>query len=152
MSYRQELIGALRLIAAVLEENALVPVPYFGCVIQRCESLEQMIAIGRAYGGRWDKKADGTDFELTRTFGGDLRMYLMLAREEVCTRVVVGTKEVAEKVIEAQAARVIPAHTEEIVEWHCPPSLAGLVKQEKAKQLAGPVEGEYLLSDEEVPF
>lgn len=153
MADRQKLIDGLRHIADTLQRNPLLPLPYFGCVLQQCSGLEQMIAIGKAYGGRWDKETTDSNFELRREFANDLRMYLMLARTEVCTRVVVGTKEVPEKVIEAQEARVIPAHTEEIVEWHCPPSLSELVR-EKAKELpAAEVEQVYLPSaDEEVPF
>jgi hypothetical protein len=44
-------------------------------------------------------------------------------RGNVCKKRVVGTKEVPEFYIAGTAGRVIPAHTEEVIEWDCPESL-----------------------------
>ena len=50
-------------------------------------------------------------------------------RDEVCERVVVGTREVVEEVKDPEALAAVPTitqkRTEEIVEWQCRPLLAG---------------------------
>jgi hypothetical protein len=92
MSDRTKLIASLRHVANVLGQNPLLPAPYFGTAITRVENLEQMIAVGKSYGGFWEKSTTDDDFQLRRTFSDALSMMTYTARENVCTRIVVGTK------------------------------------------------------------
>lgn len=86
--------------------------------------------IVRAVGGAWTKDASDDDFTMRHSRGA-LRLLVKATRQEVCTRRVVGTREVT-RTIPAQPA--IPATSEhtvtetvEDVEWECEPVLA-LVK------------------------
>jgi hypothetical protein len=149
---RAAFIEGLRQIADALENHTELRIPYVGSIIHRVEDLGEMLAVGKAFGGKWEKNAtDYGDFQLIRRFSDDLQYTVYTARENVCTRVVTGTKHVPEKVVEARPASVVPAHVEDVVEWHCPGSLTELVKQQK--QL---VEPELQLAgsddDEGIPF
>jgi hypothetical protein len=62
-----------------------------------------------------EKDYSNHSFNLKRKFGKYVSVTLNTSRENVCERKVVGTKE-----IEAQ---IIPARTEEIVEWECRDSI-----------------------------
>ena len=66
--------------------------------------------------GRVEKIHDENLFYVRRRFGPH-QIDGNVMRQEVCRRVVTGTKQIPE--------RVVPAHEEEVVEWECSPSLLG---------------------------
>lgn len=66
--------------------------------------------------GKARKEANGDSFWLSVDFGLVRIACFARDRDEVCRRVVKGTRRVP--------TRVIPAHDEEIVEWECDPLLA----------------------------
>lgn len=105
---RQQVIAGLRDLARFLEDQPDVKVfPHIGMVVpfkDREEFAVTALALGRA-----EKKHDSHYFSLVRHFGPYVRYEAFIACEKVCTRLVVGTRDVVEQ--------VIPAHTEEIVEW-----------------------------------
>lgn len=78
------------------------------------ESREQAADLARALGS-CRKEHHETTFHLVRDFGG-VELTFSFWRATVCDRVVVGTKEIPE--------RIVPAHTEELVEWQCIPLFA----------------------------
>lgn len=120
MNDREKLIAGLRKIADVLETNQEAKIPYFGPCVVRVDDSEQLLAQSRVFGGKWAKSVSDDSFNLRQHLGCSLELYLYADRENVCKKIVIGTKLVPETVIEAQ---IIPAHEEEIVEWHCPESL-----------------------------
>ena len=132
---RAKTIAALRHIADTLEGNPLVRVPYFGSAILGVGSLKEMVAVKKAYGGLWTKDIDitGEDFKLRRTFSDDLRIMVYTARENVCERIVVGTKIVPATTLPARDEVHMPERVEELVEWHCPKSLSELVREERTQ-------------------
>ena len=69
-------------------------------------------------------ESDGSFEALVKV--GDYTLVYYTSRENVCVKKVVGTKEVPEKVEPSYYTpeKVIPAHTEEIVEWDCGSVLA----------------------------
>ncbi|MBI3936388.1 MAG: hypothetical protein HY323_05380 [Betaproteobacteria bacterium] len=73
-------------------------------------------ALVRALGGKRKKDGVGNTFWVERRFGqaGVITVFAH-DREQVCRKVVTGTREISEE--------VIPAHTEEIIEWECPDAL-----------------------------
>lgn len=71
---------------------------------------EDLVAARRALGAV-SKSAVSTVFYIHRDFGGGVALEINVPREEVCRKVVKGTREVPEK--------VVPAHVEEDVEWVC---------------------------------
>ncbi len=64
--------------------------------------------------GKADKRHEGHFFSLLRKFG-PVRLELTTSREQVCEKVIIGTKEVPEV--------TYPARTEDVVEWVCSDSL-----------------------------
>lgn len=72
--------------------------------------------------GSCSKRTAGGDFEFLVDVTDEIQIIFYTARENVCDRVVVGTRMVPEKVVPEQ---VIAAHVEEIVEWVCPESILG---------------------------
>lgn len=129
---REKLISALRHIARVLEAKPLVPTPYFGTLIQRVDDADQMLTVARAYGGFWEKSTDNDSFRLRQELSEDIAILAYTSRENVCTRVVVGTKVIPAETLPAREETVIPERVEEVVEWHCPESLNELVKDKQA--------------------
>jgi hypothetical protein len=69
--------------------------------------------------GKAEKSQDSYYFDVTRKFGC-IELQFSINREKVCKRIVVGVKEVPQELI---PARLVEAHTEEIVEWQCEDSL-----------------------------
>ena len=98
-------------LAAFLEKNADFPQP--GKITQYMTE-EEFTTFIRDIG---PFKKEYTDaFVHINPIGLENVFSILIDRQTVCTRKVVGTKEVPE--------RVIPAHVEEIVEWDCKPMLA----------------------------
>jgi hypothetical protein len=75
--------------------------------------------VARAMGG-FIKTHDGCFLNLVHEFSG-FSLEVSYESKQVCERIVVGEEEVPEK--------VVPAHTREVVEWKCPPSLLAEVAQ-----------------------
>lgn len=71
---------------------------------------EHVATWARAF-GRGRKTYSDTGFSISKKLGDYVEFMVVCERNAVCTRRVVGTREVAEK--------ITPAHTEEIVEWDC---------------------------------
>lgn len=108
MSKREEFIAGLREVADFLEKNPSVPCPRYETLYVPTDKdglREAAKAPGHA-----DKGAFGEQFYIDRTFG-PVKITFAADRAEVCRKVVKGTREVPE--------RVVPARTEEIIEWEC---------------------------------
>jgi hypothetical protein len=80
--------------------------------------------------GKAEKNHTGNWFELKRRFGPVL-LEINTNRQNICERKVVGTREIEEK--------VIPARTEEIVEWECYDLLSVEIKPEYVHGVEGVV-------------
>ena len=61
---------------------------------------------------------DGSLFRICRDFG-PISLRYIFARSAVCTRKVIGTKVVPEKIKAAMEEEIIPEHEEDIYEWVC---------------------------------
>lgn len=73
--------------------------------------------------GSAQKEYTGNDlFKLTRMFG-PVELRAVVYRSAVCTRRVVGTREVVREVPDPAAPLIEVTETEEIVEWDCEPIL-----------------------------
>lgn len=104
---RGNTIQEMRDVLDFLESNPAIPLPY----LNQCDAFgekEDLDEIARAM-APCKKTHDGSHFSLRRQFGA---IRLGVHFDDVCERIVTGSKEVPEKVIEA--------HTEDIVEWKCP--------------------------------
>jgi hypothetical protein len=77
-------------------------------------AFDRLKRVHRTIGGTWDKDY-GYNMTFTRDyFGGKIE--LSTPREAACRKVVTAVTEVPEKVI---PERIVPARTEETVEWVC---------------------------------
>lgn len=129
---RQRSISDVRDFLAWLESHPEIPLPYeFGAGgrigIYAWNTKDEARIMARAM-GTFEKKADENFLELKKKFGS-LIVAAVFSRNQVCKRVVVGTKEIPEEVV---PEKVTPAHTVEIVEWQCPSLLDSVEEESEA--------------------
>ena len=79
--------------------------------------------IVKTIGGKWDKREGGDVLYLSRKIDG-LELTIFVDREQVCERIVTGTKTVTIPAKPAERARVVEVDE---VEWRCEPVLAEAV-------------------------
>jgi len=130
---RAEYIAGLRMLADALETNPELTLPYTGRttttinVIPFDNQREQLAAWARVLPGRKEKQPRGQYFDLIGAFRG-LKMMVICHRDEVCERVVLGTREVTETVPDPDLIAAVPTvtvtKTVEDVVWRCRPLLA----------------------------
>lgn len=133
---RAAYVAGLRALADLLEANPDLVLPFDGrthpiSVFARTgdDQRTALAAWVRALPGRKDKRETGTGgriFEVAGSLRG-LRVSVMADRDEVCERVVVGTREITETVPDPELVAAVPTvtvtRTEEIVDWVCHPVL-----------------------------
>lgn len=136
---RARYIDGLRLLASVLESNDEIPLPYDGSgstmsihFLSVADPREQLAAAARAFPVKWDKHVResekyGDYFDLEGQLAG-LKLQLTAYRDDVCRRVVTGTREVTEKVKDpgklAEVPEIEVTRTVEDVTWECGSLLA----------------------------
>ena len=113
-----EMIQGLRGLATLLENHLELPVHSSVSVLGRAADKEHLAACARAMGSV-DKIMDNNYFNIRKSFG-PITYEVYAPREEVCERVVVGTKHIPASFVPEQYSE---AHEEEIIEWHCPEAL-----------------------------
>lgn len=129
--FKDEMVAGLRKMADWLESCHIdLPIPqtmagsiYSGQItdprgiVHSIDSVVGMALIA-AMAGDVDKEVSSQLFKLKKDFGGGVGIEWIAYRENVCERVVVGTK-----VVPAQPAHyveAVPEKVEEVVEWKCP--------------------------------
>lgn len=130
--------AGLRALADLLDEHPEVPLPYDGTqgriaihhLYPRDPERtirEEFQATLRAFPGRKDKDPRDQYFDVELELHG-LKLSISTFREEVCQRVVTGTREVTREVPDQAALAAVPTRTVtevvEDVEWICQPLLA----------------------------
>jgi hypothetical protein len=131
MKTREEQIAGARDLIAWLEAHPEVPMPYQlsnGYVLIMTHTVEDpkatLAAIARALPGKVDKDTYANQFEISGRVGG-IEVKATAVRNDVCERVVTGTREVTKTV--PDPAVVVPmvevTETVEDVEWVCGPLL-----------------------------
>jgi hypothetical protein len=121
-----ELIASLRLLADWYQEHPSLPVPYelenSMFVFLYGKPPEEVKAALREIGNCqkvYDDPAEG-DFSAIKTVGV-FKLKFHTHREVVCTRKVIGKRQIDGYVIPAQPEKVVEPHEEDIVEWDCEP-------------------------------
>jgi hypothetical protein len=127
---RTDYIAGLRQLADILEQHDDLPLPYSGAGTHilwiagvRPDHKGIAAAFARAIPGTVAKSPRGTDLDLVGQIAG-LKVKLIVDRDQLCKRVVVGTETVtvpAQPAVDAQPEQVVER---EIVEWVCHPVLA----------------------------
>jgi hypothetical protein len=117
---RSALIQGLRDLADALEQHPGIPepAPVGVNIFLNDNATLQMAAIRRAIGGTWEKQATDQFFWIRKRFG-PVSLEVNAYRDQVCTRVVVGTETV--EVPDPAAPKVTVER--EIVRWDCSPLL-----------------------------
>jgi len=77
--------------------------------------------------GSAEKSGSDEWYSVVKRFGAH-RIEVYGQRDDVCERIVVGTRDVEKMVVDPDAPLVTVTVTEEIVEWVCPPSLHEMVE------------------------
>lgn len=126
--------AGLRALADALDANTELPLPYHGSsvgllVILNTEQ-DQRAALrhyAHAFDGAVRKGYRDFDFDLHGTFRG-LKVQVIADRDQVCERVVTGTREVTREIPDPEALAAVPTvtvtETIEDVTWECRPLLA----------------------------
>lgn len=87
----------------------------------------QLGRLARKHGATVKKDVSEQMYNLALNFGA-VTVQVLAYRQEVCERVVVGTREVTEEVPDPEALAAVPTttvtRTEDVVEWQCKPLLA----------------------------
>ena len=90
-------------------------------------ALGRLARIGKAAGATVSKAIDDKRHDLVLMFGA-VRVEVLASRDQVCDRVVVGTKTVTEEVPDPEALAAVPTVTQtrevEEIKWVCRPLLA----------------------------
>ena len=133
---RAEFTAGLRQLAFILDSNPDLPLPYDGTASPLLimffgpdaeTNKAQMVDASRAIGGHWDKVVSDRYFDLQTTIRG-ISVKLCALRDEVCTKVVTGVREVTEMIQDPEALAAVPlvpvTKMVEDVEWECAPLLA----------------------------
>lgn len=126
---RAEYIAGLRMLADLLEQNPQLLKPH-GAInvipLGAEQSREQLAAWARALPGRKEKQISERLANLEGRLRG-LTVTVIASRDEVCDRVVTGTREVTEEVPDPEALAAVPTITRtktvEEVKWVCRPML-----------------------------
>ncbi len=108
---RLDKLQEMRDLLAFLEKFEEIPLPYWGMIYAFTDTDEVSVDMVARAMAPCDKKLSDSYFSIERKFGST-KLSVSFLRAEVCERIVVGTKEVP--------ARTIEARTEDIVEWKCP--------------------------------
>jgi hypothetical protein len=129
---RGEYTKGLRALADLLDNNPELILPYDGSndrygllsVIPGDDSAEQLAAWAKALPGLKKKQVSGEYLYLTGALHG-LHLQVIGQRDQVCRRVVTGTREVTRTVPDPNAPTVTVTETVEDIEWVCEPILDG---------------------------
>jgi len=119
MTTSAEYAAGLRELADWIEANPEMPRPGGTLTCYSLNSREEAAACLKAL-TPCKKDYTESNFYLSREFG-PVKLTFMFYRTAVCQRRIVGQRQVGTQVIPARITpeEVIPAHTEDIVEWDC---------------------------------
>lgn len=129
----KEVAEGLRALADLYEANPLMGKPSVSTIYLHPHGREEVAATIKAFGSfKKRESCEPTDLIIAHQLTPAVEICAFIPREGICERKVVGSKFVEELVI---PERVVPAHTEDIVEWECGPMLALTEEQEPTDQV-----------------
>lgn len=150
MTDRTAFAQGLRDLADALEAHPEIPLPYQFLTARvhpprdldddrkREYAKRRAAEIARAIPAKVDKQTFGSLFALTASFG-PVKLEVFFDREQVCERVVTGTRTVTEEEPDPEEVEKLPKRTVtrevEDVEWRCPDSLLGSVNGDDDAEL-----------------
>lgn len=108
-----DLLPQLILLTRWIEENPSLPLPTsftLSYYFYGNSAKEEMVSLMKSL-PQTTKNYSGSYFHISHHFGPNIDLSAMTNREKVCTKKVLGFKDIPEK--------TVAAHREEIVEWEC---------------------------------
>jgi hypothetical protein len=118
---RAEMVASLRKLAALLEKNLELPLPYLGKININAVDRDQLAKCAKALAPLKPKKeASEGYFELVVPFGESFELSVFVMRAQVCERRQVGTKTFTRQVPVTTREETV---VEPVYEWTCPDSL-----------------------------
>lgn len=124
IEHSREFVESLRKMADFFAARPELKIPYVSDIYAFVYTKDELVAVARQLGS-CEKGASDSFFYLKKTFGC-IQVTWNLNRSQACRKVITGKKLVPEQRIEAVPEKVIPAHEEDLYEWHCDePLLAG---------------------------
>lgn len=132
-------IAGLRQLADILEAHPDLPLPYGGTTTSellwiansRQDHKQVAATFARTIPGVVAKQPRGTDLDLIGRIAG-LHVQLIVDRDAVCERVVVGSETVTVPARPATEATPEQTETREVVEWRCASILTETTPTRKA--------------------
>ncbi len=127
---RAQVVNGLRQLADFIESRTDLPLPTCRASLYLWgnDAKAELANIARLLGTA-AKQADDHYIGLTKGFG-PVVLTVKASRENVCERVVVGTKTTEYLVPPPGVEMEKRTHTEDIVEWVCPPSILAFADTE----------------------
>lgn len=108
---RKAFLTGLRNFADFMESHPDMPLGWYGVTFSHWSmSREELTAIIRQLGSV-TKNFESSYIEVKKDFGGNVKYEVNIHRDQVCERVVIGTRTVP--------ASTSPERVEDIVEWRC---------------------------------
>lgn len=124
---RAATVAGLRAAADFFEANPDAPMPFGVDLGRHMNDRDEFVSAVRALGSA-RKDFGSTYAQVARSFGGGVEIRYQAYREQVCERVVVGTRQVEVEEADPAAVAALPkfkrTETVEDVEWRCEPLLA----------------------------
>lgn len=118
----QEFISSLRELADYYESNPNTPVPTYPILNIFASNDPEIAKRQFRQFGAFDKEYLEAWFVARKKVGG-ITLDLCAPRDQVCQKVVTGTRTIPEHVVPASPEMLVPEKVEEIYEWQCDPVL-----------------------------
>jgi Asp-tRNA(Asn)/Glu-tRNA(Gln) amidotransferase A subunit family amidase len=144
---RQQQLSELRRLVDMLERHPEVPLPHnfgkgpYDPIGWFAKDVTEAAAISRAVGGPWKKNDpndgdwDANNLQLTRILDRELHVRIIVSREKVCEKKVIGTEKKKVKKLVTEAVYEEVYEDADVVEFECK-SLLSVAAQIELDRLA----------------
>lgn len=134
LTAQQRFSEGLRELADFYDAHPEVKAPYTGTNFTIFGITKEDLPIYARAFGKAEKCFDAYSFQLSKSFGYEMKLRTYSSREEVCERVKIGEKVVPAHTIPAQEEKFVEEEVEAVFEWKCPDAI--LKPQVEEKEVA----------------
>jgi hypothetical protein len=133
LTAQQKFSQSLREIADFYDQHPEIKTPSL-CEMSIFGADKDQIALGAKAFGKAEKKFEGDNFCLIKTFPSGMKLEYFANRERVCERVKVGEEVIPAHVIPAREETIVAEKVKDVFEWRCGSIFGG-----ENSQLSAPV-------------